>query len=95
MPRVDALVNIHVIHHFPIVKNVVASTDAIGIVTIPDTETDAFGQRFARVPFLKMFPLAPLCFTVRSRWESLPAVCAFIKACRDCRPIQTVAAQPA
>ncbi len=84
---VDAHSRIHIIDHFPVVKNIVAKTDAIGIVAIPYTETEAFKRHFVRVHYLESFPLAPLCCAVRSRWETRPAVRAFIKACRECRPM--------
>ena len=83
---VDAHAHIHIIDHFPVVKSIVANTNAIGIVAIPYTESETFKRRFVRVPFLETFPLAPLCCAVRSRWETRPAVRAFIKACRECRP---------
>lgn len=84
---VDAHARIHIVDYFPVVKRIVATTDAIGIVAIPYTESEGFRRRFARVPFLETFPLAPLCCAVRSRWETRPAVRAFIKACRECRPM--------
>lgn len=84
---VDAHTRIHIIDHFPVVKSIVANTDAIGVVAIPYTETGSFKRQFARVPYLESFPLAPLCCAVRSRWETRPAVRAFIKVCRECRPM--------
>ncbi len=84
---VDAHSRIHIVEHFPVVKSIVAITDAIGVVAIPYTNTESFKRRFARLPYLESFPLAPLCCAVRSRWETRPAVRAFIKACRECRPI--------
>jgi len=87
MHGVDAHTRIHIIDHFPIVKRIVAATDAIGVVAVPYTEADSFKRRFVRVPYLESFPLAPLCCAVRSRWETPPAARAFIKACKECRPL--------
>lgn len=88
---VDAHARIHIVDHFPVVKKIVATTDAIGVVAIPYTETEAFKRHFERVPYLENFPLAPLCCAVRTRWETRPAVRAFIKACRECRPMPAAA----
>lgn len=84
---IPANTRIHIIDHFPIVKKIVSRTDAIGVVAVPYTELDSFKQKFARVHYLESFPLAPLCTAVRTRWEVRPAVRAFMKACRECRPV--------
>lgn len=84
---IDAHTRIHIIDQFSLVKRIVASTDAIGVVGIPYTLTDSFTRKFVRVPYFESFPLAPLCSAVRTRWEARPAVRAFLKACRECRPI--------
>ncbi|GGC89897.1 LysR family transcriptional regulator [Chelatococcus reniformis] len=74
---------IHVVDYFPIASRIVATTDAIGVIAVQFTRSDAFRRRFARVPFLESLPLEPLCCAVRARWELRPAVRAFIKACRE------------
>ena len=84
---VDPTTRIHVIDHFPIVKRIVANSDAVGIAAVSYAETSFFKRHFARVSFLETFPLAPLCCAVRTRWEVRPPARAFIKACRECRPM--------
>lgn len=85
---IDSHTRIHIIDEFTLVKRIVASTDAIGVVSIPHTESESFTRKFVRVPYFETMPLAPLCCAVRTRWEARPAVRAFIKACRECRPIK-------
>ncbi len=80
---VDAQTRIHIIDFFPIVKRIVAATDAIGVIAVPYTTTESFRRRFSTVPYLESFPLAPLCCAIRARWDPKPPVKAFIKACRE------------
>ena len=84
---VDAHSRIHIVDYFPVVKSIVATTDAIGITAASYAETESFKRRFARLPYLESYPHAPLCCAVRSRWETRPAMRAFIKACRESRPV--------
>ena len=86
---VDAQTRIHIVDFFPIAKRMVASSDAIGVIALPYTETDAFRRRFSVIPYLETFPLAPLCCAIRARWEPKPPIKAFLKACRE-----TLAAGP-
>ena len=79
----DAHQKIHVVDYFPIARRIVATTDAIGVIAVQFTRSQAFKRRFARVPFLESFPLQPLCWAVRGRWEPRPAVRAFTQACHE------------
>jgi len=81
--NIDPREKLHLIDYFPIVRRVVATTDAIGFIAVQFTHSEAFERRFTRVPFLEFFPLKPLCWAVRARWEPRPAVRAFTKACRE------------
>lgn len=86
---VAASSRMHIIDYFPTVKKIVSRTDAIGVVALPYANLEAFKQRFAAIPYLgKNYPSAPLCCAVRTRWEVRPAVRAFMKAFRECRPMQ-------
>ncbi len=87
---VDSQTRIHIIDFFPIVKRIVASTDALGVIALPYTTTESFRRRFSVVPYLESSPLAPLCCATRIRWDPRPPVRAFIKACRE-----TLATEPA
>lgn len=86
---VPASSRMHIIDYFPIVKKIVSRTDAIGVVALPYAELDSFQQRFAPIAFPdeQSYPSAPLCCAVRTRWEVRPAVRAFMKAFRECRPV--------
>ena len=86
---------LHIIDYFPIVARLVHKTDAIGVVSIHYTHTRMFKNRFACVPFLESvqsFPLSPLCCATRLRWNTSPAVSAFIKACREQLPSSEITA---
>ena len=80
---VDPQTRVHIVDFFPIVKRIVASTDALGVIAVPYTTTESFKRRFSVVPYLESFPLAPLCCATRTRWDPRPPVRAFIKACRE------------
>ncbi len=75
---VDWREKMHIIDYFPIVAGLVYQTDAIGFVSVHYTNTRTFKRRFACVPFLERYSLAPLCCATRLRWSPRPAVRAFI-----------------
>lgn len=79
----DPRQKIHTVDYFPIARRIVAATDAIGVISVQFTRSEAFRRRFARVHFFERFPLQPLCLAIRARWEPRPAVRAFMKACRE------------
>lgn len=73
---------LHVIDYFPIVRRIVASSDAIGVVSLAHAASPSFKEQFATLDHLDVFPPAPLCCAVRARWGPRPAVRAFITAVR-------------
>jgi DNA-binding transcriptional LysR family regulator len=79
----DAQAHIHVIDYFPIVKRIVANSDALSMTSLEYVNTVAFARRFAVVPVADPLPFSNLCCAVRARWEPKPAVRAFIRACRE------------
>jgi DNA-binding transcriptional LysR family regulator len=79
---VDAQTRIHTVDYFPLVKRIVAGSDAVSVVTTAYTRTAAFSRAFAVIETVEQPPIAPLCVAVRARWEPKPAVRAFISACR-------------
>lgn len=81
---VDPQAFIHVVDYFPLVKQIVANTDALSMTSVEFTKTASFAKRFAVVPVANPHKLAFLCCAVRARWEPKPAVRAFIRACREC-----------
>jgi DNA-binding transcriptional LysR family regulator len=78
---VDAQSRIHTVDYFPLVKRIVATSDAISVVATAYAQTAAFRRAFA-VLETEQAPVARLCVAVRARWEPKPAVRAFIAACR-------------
>jgi len=83
---VEAQTKFHFIDYFPITARIVSKSNAIGIVSIQYTDTEMFNRRFVRLPYIESWPLAPLCVATRMRWDTRPAVRAFIKACREHLP---------
>lgn len=79
---VDAQSRIHTVDFFPLVKRIVATTDAISVVATAYTRTAAFKRSFAVLETVDQPPVARLCVAVRARWPPRPAVRAFISACR-------------
>ena len=74
---------LHSVDFFPIVRRIVAKSDAIGVVSFPYAQTAAFRSRFEALDQLDVLPPSPMCCAVRSRWEPKPAVRAFIRAVRE------------
>ncbi len=79
---VDAQTRIHTIDYFPLVKRIVATSDAISVVAAAYAQTAAFRRAFAVLETVDHTPVARLCVAVRARWEPKPAVRAFVSACR-------------
>jgi DNA-binding transcriptional LysR family regulator len=79
---VDAQSRIHTVDFFPLVKRIVATSDAISVVATAYIRTAAFKRSFAVLETAGEPPEARLCAAVRARWEPKPAVRAFISACR-------------
>jgi len=71
---------LHVIDYFPIVRRIVASSNAIGVVSLTHAATSSFRREFALLDHLVPFEPARMCCAVRARWEAKPAVRAFIAA---------------
>ncbi len=84
---IDARSRMHIVDYFPLVRNIVSKTDAIGVVTVSHAESASFKTRFRLLPYLENLTAAPLCCATRGRREIRPAVRAFIKACRESRPV--------
>ncbi len=70
----------HVIDYFPIVRRIVATSDAIGVVALSHASSRSFQRDFALLDHRVPFEPARMCCAVRARWEAKPAVRAFISA---------------
>lgn len=80
---VDWRKRIHIVDYFPIVRRIVATTDAIGIVTTAYTESAAFLRDFVALDDLELLPPSPLCCAFRARSEPPPAARAFVSELRS------------
>jgi len=79
---VDAQTRIHTVDYFPLVKRIVATSDAISVVATAYTQRAAFKRAFAVLQTSDHPVVVRLCVAVRARWAPKPAVRAFIAACR-------------
>ncbi|MDR3470232.1 MAG: LysR family transcriptional regulator [Devosia sp.] len=80
---VDWRKRLHFVDCFSIVGEIVAASNAVGVVPLSHSQTPAFQAKFSTLEHLAPFPPGPLCCAVRARWEPKPAVRAFIAAVRD------------
>jgi len=79
---VESRVYLHITDHFPLVRQIVASSDAVAVVAATHAHRAAFRRQFETLP-LDLFSSAPLCCAVRARWEPSPAARAFIAAMHE------------
>lgn len=73
---------LHVIDYFPIVRRIVATSNAIGVVSLTHAGSSSFRRDFEVLENLVLFEPARMCCAYRARWEAKPAVRAFISAAR-------------
>lgn len=74
---------LHTVDFFPIVRRIVATSDAIGVVAAPFAQSRSFRSSFETLDKLTLLPPSAMCCAVRARWEPKPAVRAFIAAVRE------------
>lgn len=72
---------LHIIENFPMLANVVTSSDAIGIVSIDYARTVAFKKRFCTLPF-DLGPSMPLAIATRAAWPDSRQISLFRAALR-------------
>lgn len=77
---IDWSTRLHIIDYFPIVRRIVASSDAIGVVSLSHAASRAFRREFEVLEHLVPLEGAHMCCAYRSRWEAKPAVRAFVRA---------------
>lgn len=77
---------VHSIDFFPIVREVVANSDAIAVGSQEFMETTGLGDRFTALPGPELFPPTPMCCATRARWEPRPAARAFLSVMRTFLP---------
>ena len=69
----------HIVEYFPLVADIVAGTDAIGVISAEYSTSKTFMRRFELLN-VKFFEPLTIGFAVRKRWLPTPAVKAF-QAC--------------
>lgn len=77
---IDWRKRVHVIDFFPLVRKIVAATDAIGVMVLSTADQPAaFKDEFVTLASITTFAEpAPMCCALRARWEPRPAVKAFM-----------------
>ena len=84
---IDPTTRIHVIDYFPLVKRLVAESDAISFCTRSYSMTPGFKKAFTSVPHPGFeSSTEPMCFATRRRVSQKPVTRAFIQACKLCLP---------
>jgi DNA-binding transcriptional LysR family regulator len=61
--------HLHVVDYFPLVRRIVAGSDAIGVTTRKHAASPMFAGYYASVPGENPLPPAAICFATRTRWE--------------------------
>lgn len=74
---------VHVVDYFPLVRQIVAQTNAIGVTTEFFAGTPAFQTDFVALEDMNLLPPSTMCCAVRKRWEPKPIVRAFIRAVKE------------
>ncbi|GAC1577440.1 MAG: LysR family transcriptional regulator [Sphingomicrobium sp.] len=73
---------IHTTDHFPLVRRIVASSDAIGMVAMDFTTNKWFRDNFVALPDSGLLDPLMLCYATRTRWPIKPAARALINQIR-------------
>jgi DNA-binding transcriptional LysR family regulator len=71
---------VHVIDYFPVVRRIVATSNAIGVVAWTSATSSSFQRNFEVLDHTMLFQPFKMCCALRARWETKPAVRAFISA---------------
>ena len=69
----DAARRMHVIEYFPLIADIVAASDAVGVVSAEYAQSKTFSRRFALLD-LDYFDSLAVGFAVRKRWMPTAAV---------------------
>jgi DNA-binding transcriptional LysR family regulator len=77
---IDWRKRVHVVDFFPLVKKIVATTDAIGVMMSGVADrSPSFKSQFVTLDTINPFSVpSPMCCAVRARWEARPAARAFM-----------------
>ncbi|MEZ5916553.1 MAG: LysR family transcriptional regulator [Parvularculaceae bacterium] len=81
----DSARRMHIMEYFPLVADIVADSDAIGVIGAEYSTSKTFMSRFSLLN-IDLFEPLPVGFSVRKRWLPSPAVRAFEAALREFPP---------
>ena len=76
---VASMRQLHILESFPMVTEIVSTTDTIGIVSNGYSGTEAFRQRFRTLPYELGAPM-PLAAATRARWPATRQMTVFLSA---------------
>ena len=76
---------LHMTDHFPLMRRIVASSDAIGLIAREFARTTRFRERFTVLNEVKVLEPLVMCYAVRTRWPVKPAARALIAEVRHVR----------
>ena len=81
----DSVRRMHIVEYFPLVADIVAGSDAIGVVSAEYSGSKAFMRRFSllNLPFFEPLNIG---YATRKRWLPTPAMRAFQDALRKFPP---------
>lgn len=76
---IDPAGKIHIVDHFPLVREIVAHSDAMGGIADSTTRTPAFERDFVVIKDLEIFPSVGVGLATRAKWPAKPAI-KFLKS---------------
>ncbi|MGD9864434.1 MAG: LysR family transcriptional regulator [Pseudodonghicola sp.] len=71
---------VHIIDYFPLAEQIVATSDAIGVVSYPYAQSLAFRKKYERLKLDQPLPRGGLCCAYPARRKIAPATRAFINS---------------
>ncbi|MEZ6024310.1 MAG: LysR family transcriptional regulator [Hyphomonadaceae bacterium] len=85
---IDWRKRLHVIDFFPLVRKIVATSDAIGVMLVDvDEQPASFRTQFEVLNTVSVVSdPSPLCCAIRARWEPRPAAKAFMAVLQSDKP---------
>jgi LysR family transcriptional regulator of abg operon len=81
----DSARRMHIVEYFPLLADMIADSDAVGVISTEYSTSKTFMRRFTLLK-IDFFEPLPIGFAVRKRWLPSPAVRAFESALREFPP---------
>ena len=78
--------NVHTIDYFPIAREIVRATDAVGVVATPFARTRSFRSEFVMIDSVQPFIPLPVCCAMRERWDVKAVTKSLIATIRQLWP---------